>query len=255
MQAETRKQNVQAPEIGICARSSSAAADASSSRRMPSRTSARRDERRPLERQPEHLEVRHAEPPPDLGGADRERPRRLGVAAHVGDVALLEGQPAVLGAWAERLEQAPRALEPPAGHGRGAVEVELVDRQPGGRARGARGVARVAVAAVGPLARGERRRLVVEPPRGPGEPLEVLRASPRPRSRPAAADQRPARRCSHPSSARLLASLLGGRTGDHPAGLAAADPGGASSSSIDAPRAWSARNESLEVFSSRRRTR
>ena len=32
-------------------------------------------------------------------------------------------------------------------------------------------------------------------------------------------------------------------------------PGGASSWSIETPRAWSARNESLEVFSSRRRTR
>ena len=32
-------------------------------------------------------------------------------------------------------------------------------------------------------------------------------------------------------------------------------PGGASSASIEAPRAWSARKESLEVFSSRRRTR
>ena len=81
MQAETRKQNVQAPEIGICASVLERGGGRLVEPAHPLAHLGAGDERRPFERQPEHLEVRHVEPPPDLGRADRERPRRLGVAA------------------------------------------------------------------------------------------------------------------------------------------------------------------------------
>ena len=255
MHADTRKQNVQAPEIGICA----AVLERGGGRLVePAHALAHLgagDERRPLEREPEHLEVRHAEPPPDLGGADRERPRRLGVAAQ-------RGRCSPPGSRASRARGTGRAAR--AGAARAGATRRPRSRRRGSRAR--RSPARW------PCARLPRRR----PRRGSrGGPARARRtsagsssshhaaqASPSsssgvsaPSKQARAAAQRPARRCSHPSSARLLASLLGGRTGDHPAGLAAADPGGARSLSSDAPRAWSARNESLEVFSSRRRTR
>ena len=73
------------------------------------------DEGRSLERESEHLEVGDVESPPGLGRAGRELPRPHGVAREVGDVALVEGQPAVLRPRLERLEQAlARRSQPPA---------------------------------------------------------------------------------------------------------------------------------------------
>ena len=67
--------------------------------------------------------------------ARRAELRRLrGLAARVRDVALEEGKPAVLGAGLERVEQAMRASQPAARHRQGAVEVELIAREPRGHA-------------------------------------------------------------------------------------------------------------------------
>ena len=74
MQAVTRKQQAQAPEIGIVASPARAVAVASSRQRMPSWTCAQATKAAALEREAEHLEVGDVEPPPDLGRPARELP-------------------------------------------------------------------------------------------------------------------------------------------------------------------------------------
>ena len=147
-----------------------------------------RDQRGALERQPEHLEVGHAEPAPELGGGAGELAGARGVAARVGDVALVEGEPAVLGRRLDALEQPLGALEPAVGDGPRRAEVELVDRQPQRHPRRPQRVAAVAVEREGALAGGEhrsdRRRATTPPSSAP----PARRPSPRrERARKAAA--------------------------------------------------------------------
>ena len=75
---------------------------------------------------------------PSSAARTRELRRPVAVSPPaVREVALVEGEPAVLGPGLERVEQAMRTREPAARHGGGAVEIELVDREPGRHARGA----------------------------------------------------------------------------------------------------------------------
>ena len=83
-----------------------------------------RDERRALERQPEHLEVGDAESPAELGGSLPELPSGRRVAARVGDVALVKGEPAVRRVGVERIEEPMCAPEPALSHGRAAAATE-----------------------------------------------------------------------------------------------------------------------------------
>ncbi len=132
------------------------------------------DERGSLEREPEHLEIGDAEPAPELGGERAVLAGSRQIAALVREVAVMEGEPAVLGPGLERIEQPVSAREPTLRNSDGAVEVELVDREPGRHASGARRVLFRLVEAVGALAGRQHRRGVVEPPRGPAQPLEGL---------------------------------------------------------------------------------
>ena len=99
-------------------------------------------QRCPLEGEPEHLQIGHAEPPPELGRAAPELPRLSGFATRVGHVALEEGKPAVLGSRLERVEEAMGASKPTAGDRERAVEVELIAGQPSRHPGCARGVSR-----------------------------------------------------------------------------------------------------------------
>jgi hypothetical protein len=137
-----------------------------------------RDQRGAAKRQPEHLEVRHAESAPEVGGRRGQLARPRGVAAGVRDVALVEREPAVLGRRVERVEQAMGTPQPPVRHRRGAAEVELVGRQPGSHAGGGGGLAAGGVEVEGPLAGGEHGVGVVEPPRRPAQPLLRRRGLP-----------------------------------------------------------------------------
>jgi hypothetical protein len=53
----------------------------------------------------------------------------------VRDIALVEGEPAVVGPGFERVQEAMGAPQPTARHSRRAPEVELIGGQPGGHAR------------------------------------------------------------------------------------------------------------------------
>ena len=117
---------------------SSAVAVASSRQRIPSLDLRAGDERGALQREAQHLEVGNAVPAPELGGVRAELLRRGPVAAGVGEVALLEGEPAVRGPGLEGIEEAMCAPEPAARHGAGGAEVELVGGEPDGHPRGAR---------------------------------------------------------------------------------------------------------------------
>ncbi|HWC25454.1 MAG TPA: hypothetical protein VG474_02620 [Solirubrobacteraceae bacterium] len=133
-----------------------------------------RDERRPLERQPEHLEVGDAEAPTELRGRRGERPRGGVISGRRGQVGLVEREPAVLLAGLAALDKARGPREPAAGGRALAAEVEVVAGEPDRDPRGAGVVAVVAVAPVGALTGGERRVGVVEPPRRPAEALQRL---------------------------------------------------------------------------------
>ena len=132
------------------------------------------DQRRALQGQAEHLQVGYAEAAAELGGADRQPLRLRHVSHDAGEIALVEGEPSVLRAGLERFEQAPRAPQPAARHRHGAVEVQLVHRQPRRHARGGGRHPAGAVEAVCALARGEHRLGVVAPPRRPAQALECL---------------------------------------------------------------------------------
>ena len=91
---------------------------------MPSSTSALVDEREPLGRQAEHLQVDVAQV-----GAQPPRPRAeplgLGRVVAEHEVSPERRQPAVLRCRIEAAEDALGALEPPVGHRCGAVELEM----------------------------------------------------------------------------------------------------------------------------------
>ncbi len=129
------------------------------------------DERRALESEPEHLEVGDRERPAELGGCRRPLAGRAGVAARVRDVALVEGEPAVVGPRLERVEEPVRAAEPAGRDRNAASEIELVCGEPGRHPGCRRRIARLPVQAVRALTGGEHRARVVEPPRGPAQPL------------------------------------------------------------------------------------
>ena len=124
--------------------------------------------------EPEHLEIRNAEL-----GADGRRPaaqldRERQVALVPREIPLVEVEPAVLGAGLEWIKEPVRPLHPAARHAHRRVEVDLVAREPGGHPRRAGRVAALPVQVVGPLARGEDRLPVVEPPRRPAQPLQRI---------------------------------------------------------------------------------
>jgi hypothetical protein len=101
----------------------------------------------------------------------------------------------MVGRLGKRVEQAVRALKPAPADRVLAAELPDVAAEPGGDASRSRRVAALAVAAVRAFARGQRERLVGQPPAGPAESLprlgEVLsledglegRAGPRPLAR------------------------------------------------------------------------
>jgi hypothetical protein len=66
------------------------------------------DEDRAVEREAEHLEVGDVETPSHLRGGPGMAARRVTVATAVGDVSLVERQPAVIGAGRLSLEEAAR---------------------------------------------------------------------------------------------------------------------------------------------------
>ena len=133
-----------------------------------------RDQRRALGRDREHLEVDRPEPPAQLARLAGEPPRQRRVAAAERRVRLEDGEPAVLGDRVELLQQPCGALRPAAGDGVLAAELEVVVAEPQREPRRAAQVAGLAVAAVGALAQVEAGLDVVDPPRGPAEPLERL---------------------------------------------------------------------------------
>jgi hypothetical protein len=108
--APTMMQNVQAFAIGIVASSAKATAVASSRQRIPSSTrSFAANQGGALERKPQHLQVGNCESAPQLCGSSGQLGCCLCVAERVGEVALVECQPAVLRAGFERIQQAMRA--------------------------------------------------------------------------------------------------------------------------------------------------
>ena len=99
MQAALNMQHVQAPEIGMVASPSSAITVASLLRAPDLLLNLRRgDERSSLEREAEHLQIWDAEPPSQPGSEAGAFTGRVGVALEVGDIALVEREPAVVGA-------------------------------------------------------------------------------------------------------------------------------------------------------------
>ena len=117
MQAVTRKQHAQAPEIGIVASPAKRGRGRLVEAAHALLDLRAGDEGGSLEREAEHLEVGDVESPPEPRPPERRAPapsRR--VAREVRDVALVEGEPAVLRSGLERVEQAPRpaaASRPP----------------------------------------------------------------------------------------------------------------------------------------------
>ena len=173
MQAETRKQHAHALEIGISASPSSAAALASSRQRMPSSPA----------RTPTSAAPSSASPSISRSATSNRRPSSAATRAGSRAVAVSPLACARYPSW--------KASQPCSGpgssgsssrcarrshprHGHGAVEVELVGREPGRHPRGAARRHRPPVEQVGALAACEHGRGVVEPPRRPAQPLEGL---------------------------------------------------------------------------------
>jgi hypothetical protein len=130
------------------------------------------DEAGPLKGQAEHLEVGNLESPPELGRPNGKLPSIHSVAAHAGDVALVEGEPAMIRPRLQRLQQAPRPPQPTARHSQSAVEIEVISRKPGSHAGSACRILAFAVKAVGALACPEHHVRVIKPPRRPAEALQ-----------------------------------------------------------------------------------
>src|SRR5262249_17028353 len=97
------------------------------------------DQRLPLERQPDHLELRHPAPPPWPPRARRESPGggRVPVHEHRGPV---PREPAVIGPRLELVQEAVTALQPAVGNGGLAAELKAVGGEPGGDPRRRRAV-------------------------------------------------------------------------------------------------------------------
>ena len=172
MQALTRKQHAQAPEIGIVASPRSAVAVASSRQRMPSATCAQATSVAPSSARPSISRSATPNRRPSCRAAPgsppaRCRPRR--------------GRRSPRGRQASRAQARARAgragdarAQPAGRDGGRAMEIELIGRQPGGHPGRARGVPALPVEAVGALARREHRLRVVEPPGRPAQSFERL---------------------------------------------------------------------------------
>jgi hypothetical protein len=91
------------------------------------------------------------------------------------DVAFMEGGPTMIGSRLDRLQHAPRALQPSVRDRERTVNVEVIGSQPGRHARGARSIAACAVEAIRACSRVEGRIGVVEPPRRPAQAFNRLR--------------------------------------------------------------------------------
>ena len=96
------------------------------------------------------------------------------VPAKERDLGLANHEPAVLGCIVSPDEQTPCALEPSRRHGEVAAKSQVVPHQPDRDARRTAGVVPLAIQRVRSLARVERERGFVEPPRGKAEVLEGL---------------------------------------------------------------------------------
>ena len=165
--AETRKQQVQALEIGIVASPASAVVVASSRQRIPASTSACATSAAPSSPSPSISRSGTANRRPMSAASTASFRARFVSPPSVRDVALVEGEPAVVGAVLERLEQASSPLEPAARDRGGAVKVELVGSQPRRHPSRSGGVSGLPVGAIRALARGEhgrRRRRATRPP-------------------------------------------------------------------------------------------
>ena len=133
------------------------------------------DQGETLERQADRLQVRHRALPPEPRRRAREADHLLQVASHTQlERALDHGQPAVIGAAREGIEQAVRALQPAAGDGVVAPELEMVGGQPGRDTTRPQHVTAPAVGLIGVLARAHGQRSVVKPVAGPAEPFPCL---------------------------------------------------------------------------------
>ena len=151
------------------------------------------DEREPLGRQAEHLQVDDAQV-----GAQPPRPRAeplgLGRVVAEHEVRPERRQPAVLRCRIEAAEDALGALEPPIGHRCGAVELEMVVADPQRHPRRAPEVSVRAVqldrTARAPRGRAPRRRATTPPTSGPPTRRRTGRAPGRRRTRRAPAPRR-----------------------------------------------------------------
>ncbi len=135
-----------------------------------------RDERCALEREAEHLEVRHREPATELCRPHGVCASRLGVPDCVREVPLVESEPTVGRTGLELVQEPMGATKPATGHGLRAAKVELVDGQPDRHLRRGGGVASFTVEAIRLFASREDLVGVVLPPGGPAQPLERLRS-------------------------------------------------------------------------------
>ena len=133
------------------------------------------DERHPLERPADDLDVVAPERVRERDCALGSDPRLLRIAGREGDLGLAHGDPGVLRAGLLVREQPCGAVEPASRHRWAAAEEERVPRQSARDARRARRVVGGAVQAIGPLPCFERRVGVVEPPVRVPRSLERLR--------------------------------------------------------------------------------
>ena len=168
--------------IGSYSSPAVAAAVPSSSRRVPSSHAAEADQREALERPRRHLDVEAAERTRVRGGlgAQSQHRGRIGVEM---ERRLDQRQPRVLRRRLEVLHEATGPLQPAVRDGVDAPHRAVVPGEEPGDARRLDGLAALATQDVRALARGDRRVDVVLPPARHREPLERLRASPRPPAR------------------------------------------------------------------------
>src|SRR5581483_10740944 len=95
--------------------------------------------------------------------------RAVRIAAHR-NLALARFEPRRFGRVRERLEQAPRALQPTVRDGRLAAKRRAIPRDPDGHPRGAPPIAAIDIALVRTFSRVEEAGFLVEPPAREAEP-------------------------------------------------------------------------------------
>src|SRR4029453_2398259 len=132
-------------------------------------------ERPPLEPEPQHFELRSAEPPAQLDRALRQPPRfgRVLIQRN-SNVSLMDGEPAVIHSRLEAVDEAVGALQPAVGPRRLASEEQMVRREPGGYPRRRALLASLEVEAVGGLPGVEREPVFIQHLADPAPPFARL---------------------------------------------------------------------------------